>query len=141
MVFSAGRGNGITISDPDADTTPIETTLTATCGTITLGTTAGLTFTAGDGTGDTTMTFTGTITSINAALDGMTFTLEPGCTGSATLVVSVNDLGATGTSGAQVTTATINISAAAVAAIPTVSFFGLLARGRARSAAAGLRPK
>jgi hypothetical protein len=141
VIFSAGRGNGITISDPDADTNPIEITLTATCGAITLGSTAGLTFTAGDGNGDPTMTFTGTITSINAALEGMMFTVEPGCTGSATLVVSVNDLGATGTNGAQVATATINISAAAVAAIPTLSFFGLLALGLALITAAGFRLK
>ena len=48
-----------------------QVTLTATNGTITLSQTTGLSFTAGDGTADATMTFTGTIADINTALNGL----------------------------------------------------------------------
>src|SRR5262249_41825743 len=45
-----------------------EVTLSASHGTLTLSTLAGLTFTAGDGTSDATMTFHGTLADINTAL-------------------------------------------------------------------------
>ena len=72
-VFSAGNSNAITISDVDAGASTVQVTLTATNGTITLPVLTGLTFSAGDGTADATMTFTGTIANINLRLDGMTF--------------------------------------------------------------------
>ena len=73
LVFSTGTGNRIAVSDPDAGASPLEVTLTAVQGTLTLAGTAGLTFTVGDGAADATMTFTGTQAAINAALDGMSF--------------------------------------------------------------------
>ena len=45
----------------------LQITLNATNGAISLSQIAGLTFTTGDGTGDGTMVFTGTIANINAA--------------------------------------------------------------------------
>ena len=45
--------------------------------------TAGLTFQAGDGTSDATMTFTGTPAAVNAALDGLRYTPVPSFTGPA----------------------------------------------------------
>ena len=47
LVFSTGSGNRIAVSDPDAGTNPLQVTLTATNGTLTLAGTAGLTFTVG----------------------------------------------------------------------------------------------
>ena len=73
LVFSSGNGNLISVSDPAAGNSPLQETLTATNGTLTLNGTTGLTFTSGTGTGDATMTFTGTITDINNALDGLSF--------------------------------------------------------------------
>ena len=43
LVFSTGTGNRIAVSDPDAGTNPLQVTLTATNGTLTLAGTAGLT--------------------------------------------------------------------------------------------------
>ncbi|HMC97990.1 MAG TPA: hypothetical protein VKG92_10060, partial [Flavobacteriales bacterium] len=60
-VFSSGNGNAITVTDVDAASSAVRVTLTATNGTLTLAGLAGLSFTAGDGTGDATMTFTGTL--------------------------------------------------------------------------------
>jgi hypothetical protein len=45
----------------------------------------GLTFSGGDGVGDTSMTFTGSIADINNALEGLVFTPDNGFSGTATL--------------------------------------------------------
>ena len=69
-----------------------------------------LSFSLGDGTADTDMTFTGTIADINAALEGATFVATPGFTGAASLQIVTNDLGNTGTGGALSDTDTLTIS-------------------------------
>ncbi|MDO9368144.1 MAG: tandem-95 repeat protein [Sphingopyxis sp.] len=68
LIFAAATGNAIRISDPEGGIQIV--TLNATNGSLTLSGTAGLTFTQGDGTADGTMTFSGTIAAINAALEG-----------------------------------------------------------------------
>ncbi|UCH49647.1 MAG: DUF4347 domain-containing protein, partial [Betaproteobacteria bacterium] len=68
-----------------------------------------LTFTTGDGTEDTTMIFSGTLADINAALEGMTFTPDMGFTGVATIGITVNDQGNTGTGGPLVDSAVVNV--------------------------------
>ena len=72
-------------------------TLTATNGTIDLTQTTGLTFNSGDGTGDTTVAFTGTLANVNAAIAGLTFSPTSSFSGAATLQVNVSDQGNTGT--------------------------------------------
>jgi hypothetical protein len=70
VVFSAGNGNQISVAD--ADNESLSVTLAVSNGTLTLNGTAGLTFESGDnGTGS--MTFTGSISDINAALNGLTY--------------------------------------------------------------------
>ena len=108
-VFSAGNSNAITISDVDAGASTVQVTLTATNGTITLPVLTGLTFSAGDGTADATMTFTGTIANINLGLDGMTFAPAGGFSGAATLTIITNDLGKTGSGGALTDTDAVGI--------------------------------
>ena len=70
-MFSTASGNSVSVGDIDTGNNPVIVTLAATNGTITLGSTAGLTFGAGDGIDDPTMTFVGTIDEINSALDGL----------------------------------------------------------------------
>ena len=60
LVFSSGNGNAISIADVDAGTNPMQVTLTASQGTISLASNTGLVFTLGDGAADGAMTFTGT---------------------------------------------------------------------------------
>jgi hypothetical protein len=67
-IFSSGNGNRISIGDPDIGASADEVTLNVAHGTLTLAGTAGLTFSAGDGTADATMTFRGSISAINTAL-------------------------------------------------------------------------
>jgi len=78
----------IQIADGDGDNQTV--TLTATNGTLSL-TTTGLSFTTGDGTDDATMSFSGTLTAINTALDSLTFTPTANYSGSATLRVQTSD--------------------------------------------------
>jgi hypothetical protein len=97
LVFSGTNGNQISISDVDAGASPVEVTLSTTNGLITLFGTGGLAFTAGTGTSDATMTFTGTIANINAALNGLTFAPTPGYSGAASLAILTDDQGNSGT--------------------------------------------
>lgn len=109
LVFSSGNGNQVSLADPDAGTNSIQVTLTVTNGTLTLSGTAGLSFTVGDGTADATMTFTGTNANINTALDGMTFAPTAGFSGAASLTITSNDLGNTGSGGPLTDTDVVNI--------------------------------
>ncbi|MEP6911708.1 MAG: Ig-like domain-containing protein, partial [bacterium] len=106
LVFSTANGNRISISDIDAGSDPVQVTLTATDGTLTLSTTSGLTFSVGDGAGDAVMTFTGSIANINAALDGMSNLVF----GTGTITITTNDLGHNGIGGPLSDTDTIQVT-------------------------------
>lgn len=88
--------NAISINDPDAGSLPLSVSLTANNGKLSLSTLAGLTFTAGTGTNNASMTFTGTLSAINSALNGATFTPTSGFTGAATVQIATNDQGVGG---------------------------------------------
>jgi hypothetical protein len=109
LVFSL-PSNVITVNDFDAGNDALTVTLTATSGTMSLSGTTGLTFSAGDGTDDITMTFSGTLTSLNAAINGSTFKPAAGFTGTAGLQISTNDQGHNGSGGAKTATNTIPIN-------------------------------
>ncbi|MEK6336042.1 MAG: Ig-like domain-containing protein [Acidobacteriota bacterium] len=108
LVFSAGTGNAISISDVDAGSDALQVTIKATDGTITLNGTAGLSFTVGDGTDDPLMTFTGSLTNINAALAGM----KNLALGTGVITITTNDLGHNGTGGALTDVDTIQVTVA-----------------------------
>src|SRR5205814_7949241 len=84
----------------DAGGGQLNVTLSATNGTLTLGALTGLTFTSGDGTGDVTMTFRGSLNRINAALDGLVFSPDANFEGTAGVQVAVDDQGNSGWGGA-----------------------------------------
>ncbi len=100
LVFSSSSGNAITVSDPDAGTGTLTTTLSVAHGTLTLGSQTGVTVT-NDGTG--TVTLTGTVAAINAALDGTVYRPDADYNGSETLTIVTDDGGNTGTDGARAT--------------------------------------
>ena len=75
----------------DADNDTLDVTLVATHGTITLASTAGLTFATGDGDLDDTLVFSGLIADINAALADLTFRPTAGYNGSASIAVTLDD--------------------------------------------------
>lgn len=121
LVFST-TGPTLSVSDIDAGSNPVEVTITADLGgTVTLGSTGGLTLTAGTGTGDTVVTFRGLVANVNAALNGLRYQPGSGYSGTASLTVTTSDLGATGTGGTQadtdIVTITISPNVAATAAL------------------------
>ena len=101
LIFSTVGGNGIFVSDPDTAGGLMEATLTVTGGTLSPGQTTGLAFSVGDGVNDSVMTFTGTLTDVNAALENLTFNPSTDFVGPVTLQVSISDLGNSGTGGPQ----------------------------------------
>jgi protocadherin Fat 4 len=121
LVYSAANGNAITISDIDADagaSDPLSVTLTADNGTLTLGSTFGLTSLSGNGTG--TVTLHGSVTEINAALDGLTYQGIANFNGSDFIHVTVDDQGNTGTGGSKTDTATFDVVVTPVNDAPTI---------------------
>ena len=109
-LFSSATGTQISVSDADAGSNLIQVTLTAANGTINLSGNKGLTFTTGDGTADATMTFTGTVTDINAALNGMTFVAAANFVGTASVQIVTNDLGNSGAGGALSETDAVSLA-------------------------------
>jgi hypothetical protein len=110
LVFSAANSNLVSIADVDAGSNSLKVTLTSTHGTLTLSGTSGLAFTVGDGTKDATMTFTGNLTNINAALNGLIYEPTNGYDGPATIQLTTDDQGNTGSGGAKTDTDTINVT-------------------------------
>jgi CSLREA domain-containing protein len=110
LTFNTSNGSLISIADADAQSSPVEVTLTATNGTLTLSGTSGLNFTNGGGAADATMTFKGSIVNVNNALNGLTFTPTAGFSGPASLQLVTNDLGHTGAGGALSDTDSVNIT-------------------------------
>ena len=91
IVFSTGNGNAIQVGDVDSGNNPLRVTLTATNGTMTLASTLGLNFTTGTGTANASMVFSGTITNINAALQGMSYTPTLNYYGAASIQITTED--------------------------------------------------
>ncbi len=110
LAFNSGNGNLIAVSDADANGGIVQVTLTVTHGTLSLSGATGLSFLLGSGSGDATMTFQGTLADINAALNGMVYTPTAGYNGVASLQITTNDLGNTGSGGAQTDTDTVAIT-------------------------------
>ncbi len=110
LVFNSGNGNLISVSDVDAGSATIQVTLTSTHGLISLSGTTGLSFLVGSGSSDATMTFTGSQADINTALNGLSYTPTAGYNGSASLQITTNDLGNTGSGGSKTDTDTISLT-------------------------------
>src|SRR5213076_299352 len=90
-------------------------------GTVTLATTSGLAFTAGDGTADSLVTFWGTLADVNAAMDGMTFTPGANLNGPMSLQISSSDEANTGAGGIKTDADSVSINVAAVNDAPTIT--------------------
>ncbi|MBI4356397.1 MAG: hypothetical protein HY559_00750, partial [Gammaproteobacteria bacterium] len=123
LEFKTANSNAITISDIDAGSSDVKVTLSVNSGTLTITNTAGLTFTAGDGTSDTTMTFTGSMNTINTRLDGATLQYQGNAnfSGTDTLTITTDDQGNTGSGGAKTDIDTVAITVNAVNDAPTIS--------------------
>jgi hypothetical protein len=92
VVFSPSRGNGITVTDGYAGSTTEQITLACSPGVLTLATTSGLSIVTGTNR-SASMTVQGSLASINAALNGLTFTPPLGFQGSGSIRILYKDLG------------------------------------------------
>ncbi len=114
LVFSTGNGNAISVADPDAGVSNIQTALTIGSGTLTLPSTVGVTA-VGNGTGN--LQITGPQAAINTVLNGLIYQPQVGTSATLTLTVATSDLGNTGAGGPLTDTDLIAIN---VDAAPTV---------------------
>jgi VCBS repeat-containing protein len=108
--------NGVSVSDDDIGSGDMEVTLTAANGVLSLNVTTRLSFSAGNGTDDATMTFTGQIGDVNTALAAITYSPTQDYnfdtnSSTTTIVLITDDQDATN---AQLDTDTITINVAAI---------------------------
>jgi hypothetical protein len=108
LQFTSANQNLITVTDPDIGNAPLSVSLSA-AGPLTLGTTAGLQFTLGDGNSDTSMSFTANITDLNQSLNGLTYQTPVG-TNPDSISLVTNDQGSSGAGGNQETRSVIPIT-------------------------------
>ena len=83
--------SGISVSDIDAGDSSLQVTIAASHGTLTVLQLSGITFSAGDGTSDVTMTFSGSQTDINVALATLHYRSDAGYAGGDALSITVDD--------------------------------------------------
>lgn len=100
-LLTLAGAQALSISDGDAGGNALRVSLSSAQGVFSLSRTTGLSFSLGDGQNDSAMQFEGTISDINAALDGLTFLAAPNFNGLAQLSLTTNDLGNSGAGGAQ----------------------------------------
>jgi hypothetical protein len=101
---------GITIADADADNQTV--TLSSATGTLTLASTTGLTGLTGNGTG--AVSFSGTLSDINAAINGMNFRGLPEASGAADFTIATND-------GTTTVNRTVNLAIAPINDVPALA--------------------
>jgi hypothetical protein len=93
LTFSSSGGNAISVADPALGTNPAKVTISVAHGSLTLNGISGLGFTVGNGTANPTMTFTGSLSSVNAALNGLSYKPAQDFNGTDQLTISMDDQG------------------------------------------------
>ncbi|MBB5515896.1 VCBS repeat-containing protein [Rubricella aquisinus] len=115
--------NGLAISDVDLDEAGANALMTvevsAANGTLNSTDVAGLTGITGEG--GATMTVTGSLAAVNAALEALVYTPDADFNGEDTITVVANDNGNTGQGGAQTATSAFNVTVLPVNDAPTVT--------------------
>jgi hypothetical protein len=127
LSFSTANGNALSITDAAAGTNADSLTLSVSQGTLTLASTTGLSFTAG-GNGSSSFTVSGTVTNLDAALDGLVYqptTLYAGADSLAASVSNPTD-GLSAATSVSITVAPLSAPAISAPASGTVSQNGVL---------------
>jgi large repetitive protein len=115
FTFSSGNSNAISIADAAAGTNADSLTLSVSQGTLTLASTAGLSFTSG-ANGSSSFTVSGTVTNLDSALDGLVYQPTTLYSGADSLSVSVTDPGDTLSASTSVPIAVTALSAPTISA-------------------------
>ncbi|MGI9214413.1 MAG: hypothetical protein ACR2HS_01780, partial [Gammaproteobacteria bacterium] len=119
LTFSSANHNAIVITDVDTSNATVN--LNVTNGILNLSTTSRITV-AGDGSGSVTLS--GNINNINAALDGLTFTPNINYHGAINLSISTNDNASISQGGPLITNNIITINVNSLNNSPTFSNMG-----------------
>ncbi|HET6328177.1 MAG TPA: hypothetical protein VFG04_26065 [Planctomycetaceae bacterium] len=119
LTFSSANGNQITVTDAFSNASD-GVSVTVSNGTVTLGSTTGLTF-VGGANGTSSFTVNGTLGSLNAALNGLTYVPNAGYTGSDSMQVILGDSTYSINTGATVALTINAISAPTIAAPATAT--------------------
>jgi hypothetical protein len=90
LTFSSANSNAISVTDGEAGSSADSLALSVSQGTLTLGSTAGLSFTSGSND-SAALTVSGTITNLNAALSGLTYQPATSYLGVDTLSIALSD--------------------------------------------------
>ncbi|MBI2236025.1 MAG: tandem-95 repeat protein [Magnetospirillum sp.] len=111
---ASGEGAAIAITGlgvHEVDGQTVQVMLTGVGGALTLGSITGVTFTTGDGSNDTTMSFSGSVADVNAALATLTYAPTAGFVGAHTVTMQAGDF----TNGTVNGTSTANVSVEVIA--------------------------
>jgi hypothetical protein len=92
VTFSSAGGNAITLSDSQAGSNSDSLTLSVNNGTLTLASLSGLSVVSG-ANGSSSITVSGTLSSLNAALNGLVYAPGSGFSGAASLSITLSDPG------------------------------------------------
>ncbi len=111
-VLSTANGNAVSIADAAVGSGMVQIALSVSHGTLTLSETSELTFSSG-ANGQSSFTLTGTVSNIDAALNGLIYAPTAGYSGTDTLQLVSNDLGHTASGSPQSSTSTVALTVAA----------------------------
>jgi hypothetical protein len=123
LTLSSGNSNAISITDAAAGSNADSLALSASQGTLTLASSNGLSFSSGTN-GSSTFTVSGTVTNLNAALNGLVYQPTSLYSGSDSLSVSVTDPGDTLSASTSVTLTVAALSAPAISVSASPSLTG-----------------
>ncbi|MEL0120280.1 MAG: cadherin domain-containing protein, partial [Opitutae bacterium] len=121
LKFNILQGNPITVKDDPENEKEIGFTLSTNEGSLSLARTRNLTFTTGDGIGDASMSFTGTTTAINSALNGLTYDPPADFDGTSTISFLTEDFGNVGAGGAKTAESSLEVSILPVNDTPVIT--------------------
>jgi VCBS repeat-containing protein len=116
LPFSVAGADPLSVGDTDAEGGAELVKLSVAHGTLTPGSTAGLTVT---GSGTEALTLEGTIAALNGGLEGLTYTPALNYSGADTLSLEINDNGNTGSGGAKTFNGSVPITVVHPNPVPT----------------------
>ena len=116
LVFSSANSDQITVADSDSEGGSELLKLSVVHGTLTPGSTSGLTVT---GSGTKELSLEGTITALNGGLEGLKYVPATNYSGPDTLALEINDNGHSGGGGAKTATASVEITVVHSNPVPT----------------------
>jgi VCBS repeat-containing protein len=120
ITFSAANTNAITVSDVDAGSGTITVTVTSDHGILTPGSTNVPGATVSGGGFTPAVTISGTVSAVNAALDGLNYHTGLNFNGNDTITITTKDGGNTGSGGEQTTTTQLPVTVNPLNDAPTV---------------------